>query len=473
MANRLDLDCRKIRIISGARYTRIWGFRGTGILILAMALNMLPGHACAFEADVHYGLTRWLAGKAGFDKGEAEAIALGDQRVDGGLIQNMKTALQYACLSPYPEDAAEVQSLHYPSAQPVPSQPERRVVIPGDRQALALAEKLVAQAHGKAGFMLQLFGRSLHPLQDSFAHQGVPSLMESLSPEIDCDPGLSMSAPKERQSNGYHRAELTRYWPQDVLQMAQSTYAMMSKYPAVDGKIRKPALWGPLAQEIETFSRAATKSEKATWFQGQGFDDVSFLDGTSLPDGKHWTPVRWHGRKLPSFTTNASSQPGVDPAILQFYNSLFSDWLTGSAHLGKLATYIRADATRVTAGQANNVELELWLWRLRDHGSVTALLADSNLKQSTMREKATVSIQRPGAIEFFRTVSDGVLPLMIESDKPSPLLPYVVFRISNATPQRTIAIVRLLDAPYETLGIVSDVINGRRKVTGLVSTFDY
>jgi hypothetical protein len=38
--------------------------------------------ASAWEADVHFGLTKWLAIQAGFDRSEAETIAYGNQQVD-------------------------------------------------------------------------------------------------------------------------------------------------------------------------------------------------------------------------------------------------------------------------------------------------------------------------------------------------------------------------------------------------------
>src|SRR5437867_2472556 len=43
-----------------------------------------PGQA--YEDDVHYGLTRWLALQAGIPVSEAEAIANADQQLDGGVL---------------------------------------------------------------------------------------------------------------------------------------------------------------------------------------------------------------------------------------------------------------------------------------------------------------------------------------------------------------------------------------------------
>lgn len=68
------------------------------LLVCAIALAM-PLTCAGFEADVHFGLTLWLARQAGFAPRDAEAIALADQRIDAGSIEYMTSPLQYACLS--------------------------------------------------------------------------------------------------------------------------------------------------------------------------------------------------------------------------------------------------------------------------------------------------------------------------------------------------------------------------------------
>lgn len=118
--------------------------------------------------------------------------------------------IQYACLAPHAEDARAVQELHYPSQQLVPSDAAERVVTPGGRSSFSLAERLLADARGKSVFMLQLFGRSLHPL--SLAHQGVPVGPPPLPAGIRCDARLTMSAALDRQHWIYRDAELMRNW---------------------------------------------------------------------------------------------------------------------------------------------------------------------------------------------------------------------------------------------------------------------
>ena len=84
---------------------------------------------------MHFGLTRWLARKAGFTRGPGDAIALGNSRVDSGLVATMELALEHACVGGFPEAAAEVQRRHFPSAVTVPARPESRVVVAGSAAA--------------------------------------------------------------------------------------------------------------------------------------------------------------------------------------------------------------------------------------------------------------------------------------------------------------------------------------------------
>jgi len=67
----------------------------TCVALLAVLLGW-PVSVAAYESDVHYGLTRWLALKAGFDPGQADAIALGNQRLDGGLVDTLTMSAEIA-----------------------------------------------------------------------------------------------------------------------------------------------------------------------------------------------------------------------------------------------------------------------------------------------------------------------------------------------------------------------------------------
>ena len=60
------------------RFSRVGGIP---LLLVSAVLFIAPGRAPAFEADVHYGLTHWLALQAGFEpRLQAQIIATGDGR---------------------------------------------------------------------------------------------------------------------------------------------------------------------------------------------------------------------------------------------------------------------------------------------------------------------------------------------------------------------------------------------------------
>src|SRR5690242_2086842 len=99
-------------------------------LLIVAALLIAPGRATAFEADVHYGLTDWLARQAGFEPAQAQIIATGDQRVDSGDMPDIDVVALYACLNKDEISSRRAGMHHYPSAASVPAPPETRKVSP-------------------------------------------------------------------------------------------------------------------------------------------------------------------------------------------------------------------------------------------------------------------------------------------------------------------------------------------------------
>ena len=52
------------------------------LVISASLVVLAPSALLAWEEDLHYGLTKWLAYKAGFSLADAETIALGTIEID-------------------------------------------------------------------------------------------------------------------------------------------------------------------------------------------------------------------------------------------------------------------------------------------------------------------------------------------------------------------------------------------------------
>lgn len=438
------------------------------VLVLVAALAT-PMTCAAFESDVHFGLTLWLAKQAGFAPGEAEAIAVANQRLDAGSIEYMTSPLQYACLSRFAPDATDAQMRHYPSEHKVPDGAQSRPVVPGGAPALSLVDTALHRADGgKAAFMLGEFGRSLHALQDSWAHQGTPSIPDWSRYGIDCDARLAMAAPLDRGTPSSHAADLTWRWPADVEAMARSTYTQMLRYPKINASSRQAAGWDEVRQALPAFISARTKRAKADWFVANGIADTSFLDGTSLPDGPAWKAIRWKGRRDIPTPQPPTTQSGVEPDLVNFYTRFFSDWLTTSPVEKRWLPALSPSASHQPDGTLVD---QLLAWRLRDHG---AYLAREGASRQASRP--ALPLRNRAAFEVFKSLNDAVLPLIVESDKPSPVLPFIVFALPGSSDgsQRAVALIKLLDAPYDTLGVLSEKRSGSSwKVTGLLSSVDH
>src|SRR5262245_21221945 len=98
----------QVFISRGSRLKASDSFRRYCVALLLSGL-IVPGTVSAFESDVHFGLTQWLALQAGFVPREAEALAIGDQRVDSGDMQFMDLVTAYGCLRKSAESSANVE----------------------------------------------------------------------------------------------------------------------------------------------------------------------------------------------------------------------------------------------------------------------------------------------------------------------------------------------------------------------------
>ena len=438
-------------------------------ILVLLATLATPLTCAAFEADVHFGLTLWLAKQAGFAPGEAEAIALANQRLDAGSIEYMTSPLQFACLSRFAPDAADAQGRRYPSAHKVPDDVQSRPVAPGGAPAISLVDATLHRADsGKGAFMLGEFGRSLHSLQDSWAHQGTPSVPDWSRYGIDCDARLAMAAPLDRGTPSSHAADLTWHWPAEVEDMAKSTYTQMLRYPKINGSSRQAIAWERVRQALPDFIGARTKRAKSDWFVANGIADTSFLDGTSLPDGPAWKAIRWKGRRDIPTPMPPSAQSGVEADLVDFYTRFFTDWVTTSP----VDKRWRSELSVEHAPKAGHALVDqLTGWRLRDHGAYLALENPPRLARLS-----SSSLRNRTAFEVYMSLNDAVLPLIVEGDKPSPILPFIVFSLpgSSTGSKRAVALIKLLDAPYDTLGVIAEKRTGSDwKITGLISSSDY
>lgn len=462
------------------RYSRVVGMPSVYLLLVSTLLLIAPERATAFEADVHYGLTYWLALQAGFEPLQAQIIATGDERVDSGDMPYIDLVAMYACLHRDEISARRAGEHHYPSAGKIPGPPETRSVAPNSSAARKAALAAIEAGAGQAQFRLSQLGEGLHVLQDSWSNQGVPSVPQLGDVPSTCDSRLAWGHPETRGGPASHRADLTMYWPEDTVAMAQATYDILKQYPSISGAQRKVRNWDEIRPELDDFIKAPTKTEKARWFAAHGMDDVSFLEGISLPDGAEAFLQHWPGRKLPPLSTEDSRQHAIDAQLLDFYNRFFARWLSGEDFAAVVAEFSKVpDTSGGTAGAAispEQLESQLKLWRLRDHGRVAELALQREPLTAEERAAIDALAKQPDAYVRYEPLSLAYYPLLPVSDDNdvSPLLPFFIGIVSpNAGHPQAIAVTKFRHAPYNIVGVISENIDSQWRVTSIVSTVDH
>lgn len=428
--------------------------------------------AQAFEADVHFGLTKWLALKAGFAEAQADAIAAGNQRSDSGVMDSVQLVLEYACLESHADAARVAQGYHFASPAKLPAPAAQRSVVAGNATARKPAEDvLVAAAQGKAGFLLLKLGQALHLLQDSWSYQGVPDTPVFAGTGIECNSALAWAAPAARGGWNSHKAHLAREWPADMEAMASATYRVLSAYPTVGAPRGTAADWNTLRPSLDGFVRATTKADKARWFQRQGITDTTFLLGISLPDGPGFAQGEWAGRRFPPLKSAASPQYGVAADTKAFFEGFFPLWLGPTKGLERLRPLVDAQ-------QQPDLLARLRLWRLRDHGAVADLAhAAAPLTPTQLRtlerlgNKPNATVQLEGS-----ALAAAFYPLLQQGPGVSPLLPYVMHALpasSTGGNARAIAVVKLRHLPYDELGLIAEKQPGGWRLVRLIAAVNH
>lgn len=432
--------------------------------------------ALAFESDVRFGLTKWLALQAGFTAQQAEIVATGNRRNDSLMMDTFEFALQFACLGEDDAGARLAQDLHYPATKKVPAPPAQRPVAKGGEAARVASADMAKSRPDQAGFLLHKLGESLTPLQDSWSHQGIPDV--PATGYFACDAARASAHPAERGGWSSHKADQVRLWPEDAAAMARATYEALVAFPPVDKAVRAPKEWSTLLPALAAFIRAPTKTEKDAWFKAQGIRDTSFLEGITLPDGKQPFVARWAAHRLPPLARANSGQRPVAPDVLDFFNAFFPDWL-GATNFDELAAKYAAKPTKEDdAGQGRvmapaELAARLRLWRLRDHGRV----ADIAHAQRALTAHQVAEVNRlardPKAFAQYATFGDAFYPMMAKGKDVQALFPFLVAPVPGGSIPRVVAMTKLRHLPYDTLAIVAEKSAGRWAVIAVTATVDH
>ena len=230
------------------------------VVLVCVALTMWSSASLrAWEEDLHYVLTFWLATQAGFSREDADQIAKGDQSYDDSEHTSAIPTVLWIVLTNDMGAARELQLKHFPSDALLPSPPARRAVAPNSPTARKAVE--AALNAGESATALIALGEAFHPFQDSWSHQGVPDIPYNMKPN------LISAHPQARGGWKSHDADLTAAHVEETLDVARQTYLLLDRFLNQNARYRRrpAASWATLEPVVRAFAVARTPSEKAAW----------------------------------------------------------------------------------------------------------------------------------------------------------------------------------------------------------------
>jgi len=383
-------------------------------LIVAMAIPCY-----GYEKDVHYGLTYWLARKAGFSAGDAKQIASADESLDEGTSAPAPWAVLHILISGDITNYNLVRNNHFPSDAVQPSDPEKRIVTVDGPAANSEAKDAVNDSTDGRTKEAQLWklGTSLHPLQDSWSHQGVPDI--PFRPVYEFRPQLSYGHPCLRGGWYSHDADLTYLHVADTVAMADKVYSYLTDFLShrPDLRTHSPSDWSDLKASVTEFASASSKRAKYAWFRGDpqlSFDDygdpnlVSALDLPDIEASRNSIPENCanpHRNAFDRFRDALADVPAgvmaavrdalqstdakdieVDSYLYQFLKTWLvdRDFMEAGKQFDLRGLRYELKEMHIPEAQAAKPEDILQSWLVQDHGLVNAyghgILAESSAK---------------------------------------------------------------------------------------------
>ncbi len=356
----------------------------TSVLIITLAI-LLPlltaRESYSWESDLHYGLVKWLAVKAGVTPEYAEIIAAGSESADESAVLSASVVVPlFICLQRSQEASRHVQQHHFPSDGYVPAAKRDREVRPGDPKTNNGGNRWVRQeiaVPGNKNFhktKLNRFGQSLHPLADSWSHQGEPG-----RPPL-CPDHLIWAHSDKRGGWGSHDADLTYKYVEDAVSTARAIYHFLTEFLAQNGEfsVKAPVPWNQLEDRVRAFAKAKTAPEKQEWFNGN--PDVPLKDYSTYPCFLWKTSLEGHDKVCEEELAQIQTVT-LPPTNLGEVSVFFDYFLTNWILKGRVDGLIKADMNieSIRKGfvigiheypQERWIRTFLLMWLVRDHGLV-------------------------------------------------------------------------------------------------------
>lgn len=428
-------------------------------VLMGAALSFVLSHSplIAWEADVHYVLTFWLATQAGFDRRDADVIALSDQSMDNSphhaAIPNMVWILWWGDLGA----ARDLQIKHFPSDAPVGSPPMRRLVTANGPTARRRVELLIQDQTSNATALVEL-GEALHPFQDSWSHQGVPDVPFRPLPQLR--PELSCAHPEKRGGWASHNADVTHLHVTDLLETAEETYKLMVRYLAVNKRqsTGPAADWTNLVPSVGEFARAATRKEKNSWAEKYISPAqpalARFSARLTLPGASPGVVPRMRALQPPRLGTPTGEAPA---ALVQRMRLFVVEWLVRQ-DMKSASTFVDLDGLRdqFVGGPTPFVESQearlrwcrklMTMYLIADHSAANG--AGHGDPSHSGYNDLPESVQQQGVFTTY---------VAVEPDSPTPL-DFIQVEL-NGGPAFLIGI-QFSTQPYDAIAVVWQQRNG-------------
>ena len=483
----------------------------SGLVILFWALP-----ASAWEADVHYGLTKWLAIRVGFTPADAEWIAAGNLRSDSGVLDATHLVPRYTCFGGRDIEAAMLaRDRHFPTLDSLPAPPDQRQVVAGGPAAtlpvneIALTRRDTMQSDLERQWILTRFGAALHALQDSWSHQGTPD-----PPDVVCNKNLAWAHPEKRKApkdlDGWwsHQADLTPAWDTDTEAMALATYKALKSFRANSpgwpwpNTPDMPEPWPTLKPRVKAFQASTTKAWKRKWFTCEGFakSELDFLLRINLRNGSDRSnspclaaanavaePIPTPRSPLdPSPAAPSASSP-TPLAVLtdarRFLEAFLRAWMVDHGEDAKLLTEFvnptamaaamararKQAAARPTDERASALA-QLSMWRIKDHGLVEQLSHGQSSHQQWEAALHTAGAlgQDPAFRVDYKSLDEATYEVTGCKDR------FVLIENPDRKNEH-IALTRFKHAPDDTIviTIARDSATGRWQVQSVTSVVEH
>jgi hypothetical protein len=137
------------------------------------------------------------------------------------------------------------------------------MVTPNSKSARIAIDAALPRGDAKA---LEALGQALHPLQDSWSHQGIPDVPFGFRPDLSC------AHPAARGGWRSHNADLTHLHVAEVIEVARETCNTLVTYLRLhpdrrDRTVRAVTCESLDSRALNDFAKAATRPEKDQWAQ--------------------------------------------------------------------------------------------------------------------------------------------------------------------------------------------------------------